>query len=111
MAYEKKVKETETLMREQLQDDEMDEETENELYMARIDSGLFALQTIDYIFAEVVVGCGEIIADRMEQALQVHGSSVANIKRILKEYADNVADDGLLPKLDEHIRSLVSQIP
>eukprot|EP00050_Salpingoeca_kvevrii_P003675 m.230660 g.230660 ORF g.230660 m.230660 type:complete len:589 (-) comp10868_c0_seq35:168-1934(-) len=84
MAYEKKVKETETLMREQLQDDEMDEETENELYMARIDSGLFALQTIDYIFAEVVVGCGEIIADRMEQALQVHGSSVANIKRILK---------------------------
>ena len=39
-----------------------DDDIELQLYSERLDAGLFTLQTIDFVTAEVCVGCGEEVS-------------------------------------------------
>eukprot|EP01137_Pigoraptor_chileana_P031567 Opistho-2@19578 len=73
--------------------DDFDEGTELVgLYLARLDAGLFTLQLIDYTMASAIAAGVPEIASRITMVLAQGGSSVDQVRSILKEYADNVGD-------------------
>ena len=64
--------------------EEIDEETEDEFYMRRLDSGLFTLQLIDYIISEISVNGDPSVKNRVLELLNVRGETIDSIARIMK---------------------------
>jgi len=71
-------------------DDEDDDE--DEIYLRRLDAGLFTLQLIDYIIVEIASTTTNIssIRQRVMQILNLRNSSPDRIKAIVREYANNL---------------------
>nr|KAF6324794.1 hypothetical protein mMyoMyo1_008260 [Myotis myotis] len=70
----------------------LDQDSEDEFYLRRLDAGLFVLQHICYIMAEVCNACVPQIRQRLQQILNVRGSSIQLVRHILKEYAENIGE-------------------
>lgn len=71
--------------------DEEDDEEAN--YLKRLSSGLFTLQLIDYIVLEAAISPdGPKIKQRLQQILNLRGSSMKIIKDVMREYAGNLGD-------------------
>ena len=68
-------------------------EDEAELYLRRLDAGLFILQMVDYIIADVCTSPPASISTRIGILLNQHGDSLTSVKRTLLEYADNLGDE------------------
>lgn len=80
-------------------DDEDDEEAN---YLKRLSGGLFTLQLIDYILLETAISPdGAKIKQRMQQILNLRGSSMKVIKDVMREYAGNLGD-AQTPEWREH---------
>ncbi|KAF0536947.1 DUF1716-domain-containing protein [Gigaspora margarita] len=94
-AYELKVsvvdKEIEEEKKE-LEDDEIDDEMLDEMYMKRLNAGLFTLQLVDLTIAWI---CYEepMIKEHVTILLNRTGRSLANVKTILEEYYKNLGDN------------------
>lgn len=72
-------------------DDEEDQEEAN--YLKRLSGGLFTLQLIDYIVLEAAISPdGPKIKQRIQQILNLRGSSMKIIKDVMREYAGNLGD-------------------
>ncbi len=69
------------------------EEGVTELYMRKLDSGLFILQMVDYIIAELCTCPNTSISDRIKILLNQHRDSLASVKQTLKEQAENIGDE------------------
>lgn len=83
--------------------DEVDDE---DLYMKRLDAGLFTLQLVDYILAVVIIagphylhGEGskdpskfkaDRLRNRLQQRLKLLSHNVDDLKRVLQEFADHL---------------------
>lgn len=81
-------------------DDEEDDEEAN--YLKRLSGGLFTLQLIDYILLESAISPdGPKIKQRMQQILNLRGSSMKVIKDVMREYAGNLGD-AQTPEWREH---------
>jgi beta-catenin-like protein 1 len=65
---------------------ESDEEDEDEIYLRRLDAGLFTLQLIDYIIIEIASSTASIpsIRQRVMQILNLRNSSIDAIKAIVR---------------------------
>jgi hypothetical protein len=65
---------------------ERDEEDEDEIYLRRLDAGLFTLQLIDYIIIEIASSTTSIpsIRQRVMQILNLRNSSIDAIKAIVR---------------------------
>lgn len=74
------------------EDDEAEEEEAN--YLKRLSGGLFTLQLIDYIILEIAVSAadGAKMKQRIQQILNLRGSSTKIIKDVMREYAGNLGD-------------------
>ncbi|XP_050523187.1 beta-catenin-like protein 1 [Daktulosphaira vitifoliae] len=73
--------------------EEKNEEDEDELYLKRLNGGLFILQLIDYILLEVC-NSGPSIKKRVTHILNMRGGTLKTIRQIMREYAGNLGDDG-----------------
>lgn len=72
------------------QEEEDDEEAN---YLKRLSAGLFTLQLIDYIVLEIAISPdGSKIKHRIQQILNLRGSSLKIIKDVMREYAGNLGD-------------------
>ncbi|XP_029467682.1 beta-catenin-like protein 1 [Rhinatrema bivittatum] len=70
----------------------IDDEIEDEFYLRRLDAGLFVLQLICYIMAEISTASISQIRQRVHQILNMRGSSIKIVRHILKEFAENIGD-------------------
>ncbi len=70
------------------------EEDEDEAYLRRLDSGLFTLQLVDFVIAEVSASGAPTVKQRVLKILNQRKGSVADIRNVLREYAGNVGDSG-----------------
>ncbi len=73
--------------------EEVDEDLENEQYLSKLEAGLFTLQLVDYICATVIDACGAEMGGFVGKVLGMRGGSLADMRGVLLEYADNVDDD------------------
>uniref|UniRef100_A0A452FPG2 Beta-catenin-like protein 1 n=1 Tax=Capra hircus TaxID=9925 RepID=A0A452FPG2_CAPHI len=81
----------------------IDNDIEDEFYLRRLDAGLFVLQHICYIMAEIWAALGGPIHPRLlrvHQILNMRGSSIKIVRHIIKEYAENIGD-GRSPEFRE----------
>ncbi|CAF0842197.1 unnamed protein product [Rotaria sordida] len=74
--------------------DNDEDDDEDEIYLRRLDAGLFTLQLIDYIITEIASSTTSIpsIRQRVLQILNLRNSSVDTIKTIIREYANNLGN-------------------
>ncbi|XP_044774428.1 beta-catenin-like protein 1 isoform X3 [Neomonachus schauinslandi] len=79
----------------------IDNDTEDEFYLRRLDAGLFVLQHICYIMAEICNANVPQIRQRVHQILNMRGSSIKIVRHIIKEYAENIGD-GRSPEFREN---------
>ncbi|XP_078508240.1 beta-catenin-like protein 1 [Lissotriton helveticus] len=68
------------------------DEIEDEFYLRRLDAGLFVLQLICNIMAEISNAGIPQIRQRVHQILNMRGSSIKIVRHILKDYAENIGD-------------------
>ena len=63
-----------------------DEDDDDEIYLRKLDAGLFTLQLIDYIILEIASNTSNIpsIRQRVLQILNLRNSSIENIKEIVR---------------------------
>lgn len=70
-----------------------DEDDEDANYLKRLSGGLFTLQLVDYIILEIAISPdGPKIKQRIQQILNLRGSSMKVIKDVMREYAGNLGD-------------------
>ncbi|XP_027238649.2 beta-catenin-like protein 1 [Penaeus vannamei] len=78
-----------TNLEEQAKTENLDED---ELYLRRLDGGLFTLQLVDYIMLDVCATGPPSIKRRVLKILNLRNASVKTIKNIMREYASNLGD-------------------
>ena len=69
------------------------EERETEVYLRRLDAGLFTLQLVDYVMAELYLCSMPSIQFRIQTLLSQHRDTVAAVKAVLTEYSDSLGDE------------------
>ena len=84
-AYSRRLKEVGAQLRE---------EDEEEAYLQRLDAGLYTLQMVDYVLAELWVCGKDSIKARISTLLNVHGESVEVVRGVIQEYAESLGDEG-----------------
>ncbi|KAM4623259.1 beta-catenin-like protein 1 isoform 2-T2 [Discoglossus pictus] len=70
----------------------LDDDLEEEFYLRRLDAGLFLLQLLCYITAEICNAGTPQIRQRVLQILNMRGSSIKIMRHILKEYSESIGD-------------------
>lgn len=70
-----------------------DDEDEEDIYIKKLDAGLFTLQLIDYILAEIVVNGSPTIRERVGQMMNMKKSSLKTVSKVLREYAESIGGD------------------
>lgn len=71
----------------------VEEENETELYLRKLDSGLYILQMVDYIIAELCTSAVPSVTTRLGVLLNQHGDSLKSVKETLYEHAQNLGND------------------
>merc|ERR1719350_34727 len=67
--------------------------SDEEIYLKRLDGGLFTLQLVDYIILEIC-NCGaSTVKQRVLQILNLRGGSMKAVRNIVREYAGNLGDE------------------
>jgi len=83
---------------------------EDEIYLRRLESGLFTLQLVDYVIVESSINNVKV-RDRLIKLVQLRRGSLNTIKDIVREYANNLGDENKewKVKLQQHITSLLEE--
>nr|CAG4643111.1 EOG090X03ST [Ilyocryptus agilis] len=87
-----------------------DEEDEEEMYLKRLEGGLFTLQLIDYIMMEVCASGAPSIKQRVLHTLNLRGASVKTIREIMREYAGNLGDGNAESEAKEEEKQHILQL-
>ncbi|THH32917.1 hypothetical protein EUX98_g1307 [Antrodiella citrinella] len=87
------------------QEEEIGAEEEDVWYLRRLESGLFTLQTVDYILAWITME-DDGIRTHIQRMLDRRNKSLKDIVRVLQIYHDNVddapaEDDGETPQMSQ----------
>jgi len=93
--YLNKVKKTDQLLEKEIRktkgtEDEMSDE---EIYLKRLDGGLFTLQLVDFIILEACSSAASTVKQRVLQILQLRGGSMKTVRNVVREYAGNLGDE------------------
>ncbi len=77
------------------------EEDEDDRYMAQLEAGLYTLQMVDYVLAELCV-CGQSsLRERVVTLLGVRGQTLTNVQTVIKDYADSLGEPQQTQKIHE----------
>ncbi|PRP73525.1 beta-catenin-like protein 1-like isoform 2 [Planoprotostelium fungivorum] len=88
--YTEKLSKAEEELRAEMEEEEVDEE---ELYLKRLDAGLFTLQMIDTVIA-YIFGI-DATRKRAKDIIDLRGYPIETFKKVLFEYAQNAGDDSV----------------
>jgi len=70
--------------------DEEDETDADELYLLKLENGLFTLQLVDLILSHIFTSKDKGIQDRIKLLMHQYDVSLSYIRDILQEYVDNI---------------------
>ena len=70
-----------------------DDLEEEELYLERLNGGLYVLQLIDFIVVDVCANGASSIKQRVHQILNQRKASVKTIRNVIREYAGTLGDE------------------
>ncbi|XP_053573870.1 beta-catenin-like protein 1 isoform X1 [Bombina bombina] len=87
----------------------LDDDLEEEFYLRRLDAGLFLLQLLCYITAEICNAGMPQIRQRVLQILNMRGSSIKIMRHILKEYSESIGD-GKTPEFRESEQKRIQEL-
>ncbi|CAB3988241.1 beta-catenin 1 [Paramuricea clavata] len=73
--------------------EDVDEATEEDFYLRRLDAGLFSLQLIDCAIVECCSSGNTSIKARVQTLLNQQGGSMKDIRSVLREYAASFGDE------------------
>merc|ERR1712026_123630 len=82
--------------------EEMDED---EIYLERLNGGLYVLQLIDFIIVDVCGGGAQSIKQRVHQILNQRKASVKTIRNVIREYAGTLGDENADDVTEEEQRA------
>lgn len=88
-------------------------EMETELYLRRLDAGLFTLQLVDYVMCELCLCSIPSINSRIQTLLSQHRDSLQTVKEVLTEYAHSLGDESstdVVKQEQQRLNSLVQQL-
>lgn len=74
---------------------------EDDRYMAQLEAGLYTLQMVDYVLAELCICNKTSLRDRIVTLLRVHDQSLVSVQTVLKDYAVSLGDTQQTQKLNE----------
>ena len=86
--------------------------SEEEIYMKRLDGGLFTLQLVDYIMLEICACGASSVKQRVMQTLNMKGGSAKMVRDVVREYAGNLGnqeEDGDRQGEADYLLSLVDK--
>jgi len=70
-----------------------EEMTDDEIYIRRLQDGLFVLQYVDYIILEIVSCGASTVKARVLQILNLRGGTLKTVRDVVREYAGNLGDE------------------
>lgn len=76
-----------------VKDEDLDESTEEQFYLRRLDAGLFTLQLVDCVIVECCSSGNNSIKARMQTLLNQQGGNMKDIRSVLREYAASFGDE------------------
>eukprot|EP00096_Caligus_rogercresseyi_P012821 TRINITY_DN5495_c0_g1_i3.p1 TRINITY_DN5495_c0_g1~~TRINITY_DN5495_c0_g1_i3.p1 ORF type:complete len:575 (+),score=208.91 TRINITY_DN5495_c0_g1_i3:50-1774(+) len=106
--YLNKVDATERLISRRVEED-LDED---EIYLQRLEGGLFTLQLVDYITMEICCNGGSStpnIKARVHQILNQRNANIKTLRNIVREYAGNLGQEGEGESDKQHLLQLVDK--
>ena len=89
------------------------EEMENEVYIRRLDAGLFVLQLVDYIMVELCLCSIPSVRSRIQTLLSQHRDSMDAVKEVVSEYCRNLGDESstdAVKQEQQRLNELLSQL-
>lgn len=89
------------------------EEMETEVYLRRLDAGLFTLQLVDYVMAELYLCSMPSIHSRIQTLLSQHRDSLDTVKAVVMEYSSNLGDkssEDAVKQEQQRLNDLASQL-
>jgi len=93
MKYYKKVEDSDYRIQKEQKRSKTPTMTDDEIYIRRLQEGLFVLQFVDYIILEIC-GCGaSTVKQRVLQILNLRGGTLKTVRDVVREYAGNLGDD------------------
>lgn len=81
---------------------------DDERYMAQLEAGLYTLQMVDYVLAELSVCEKPSLRDRVVTLLAVHGESLSSVHSVIMDYADSLGDSQQTQNLHQLADKLLS---
>ena len=78
------------------------EDTDEDLFLRRLDAGLFTLQQVDYIIAELCTSEAAVVSSRIDTLLNQHGDSLQTVRETLEDFAAGLGE-GTDPSTSEAI--------
>jgi len=80
---------------------------EDEIYMKRLDAGLFTLQLVDFIILDISCCGASTIKSRVMQTLNMKGGSSKVLRDVVREYASNLGPGS--EEEQEYLMSIVDK--
>ncbi|RXG69306.1 Beta-catenin-like protein 1 [Armadillidium vulgare] len=96
--YLEKVLATNTALEEQARAENLEED---EMYLRRLDGGLFTLQLVDYVMLDICATGPPSIKRRVLKILNVRNASIKTIKNVIREYASNLGEEKASEEITE----------
>eukprot|EP00092_Neocalanus_flemingeri_P011894 GFUD01012826.1.p1 GENE.GFUD01012826.1~~GFUD01012826.1.p1 ORF type:complete len:595 (+),score=183.59 GFUD01012826.1:60-1844(+) len=79
-----------------------DEEVDAEMYIRRLEGGLFPLQLVDYMLLDICGNGAESIKPRVEQGLRLRGEKLSTVKEVVRRWGQNMEGE------DSEVQELLS---
>lgn len=92
------------------------DEADEDLFLRRLDAGLFTLQQVDYIIAELCTSSDAgVVGSRIHTLLSQHGDSLQTIREMIQDYAAGLGDgtgssSEAIAKQKQKLTALVSKL-
>merc|ERR1719341_912110 len=67
-----------------------EEEVEEEMYVKRLEGGLFPLQQLDYMMLDICRNGADSIRPRVEQGLKLRGEKFSTVKEVVKRWGQSM---------------------
>ena len=89
--YLARLLETDKVLREEaLKSEGTEEEVEEEMYIKRLEGGLFPLQQLDYMILDICRNGADSIRHRVEQGLKLRGETLSTVKEVVKRWEQSM---------------------
>ena len=103
----------EEIKRERQLDGATEEDDDTEAYLHRLDAGLFTLQLVDYVLAELYLCSIPAVRTRIQTLLSQHRDTLAGMRMVLSEYAENLGDassSDAVKQEQQRVNDLISKL-